>query len=147
MLDRTIIETRLENMETALVNLKRYQHLTQEDFSKDLSFIWIAAKGLEILIQNLLDIGAHLLASEIKNDWDDYGEIILKLGQHGIIPEPFAKKILGMAGLRNILVHEYLRVDPNKLHDFMLNRLSDFTDFMAYVQEYLDKKIEGQTLD
>ena len=67
MLDRTIIEARLENMETALVNLKRYQHLSLKDFNTDLSFMWIAAKGLEILIQNLLDIGAHLLASEIKN--------------------------------------------------------------------------------
>jgi uncharacterized protein YutE (UPF0331/DUF86 family) len=143
MLDRTIIEARLENMETALVNLRRYQHLTLKDFNQDLSFIWIAAKGLEILIQNLLDIGAHLLASEIKNDWDDYGEIIFKLGQHGIIPEPFADKIQGMAGLRNILVHEYLRIDPNKLHDFMQNRLADFTGFMAYVQDYLDKRIDN----
>ncbi len=143
MLDRTIIEARLENMETALVNLKRYQHLSLKDFNKDLSFMWIAAKGLEILIQNLLDIGAHLLASEIKNDWDDYGEIILKLGQHGIIPESFAQRILGMAGLRNILVHEYLRIDPNKLYDFTQNRLADFTDFMAYVQDYLDIKTES----
>ncbi len=143
MLDRTIIEARLENMETALVNLKRYQHLSLKDFNADLSFMWIAAKGLEILIQNLLDIGAHLLASEIKNDWDDYGEIILKLGQHGIIPERFAQKILGMAGLRNILVHEYLRIDPNKLYDFMQNRLADFTDFMAYVQDYLGIKTES----
>ena len=102
MLDRTIIETHLENMEAALANLKRYEHLALEDFSRDLSYIWIGAKGLEILIQNLLDIGAHILASEIKNDWDDYGEIIHKLGVHGIIPESFADKIQGMAGLRNI---------------------------------------------
>jgi len=139
MLDRTIIETHLGNMEAALANLKRYEHLTPEDFAKDLSYTWIAAKGLEILIQNLLDIGAHILASAIKNDWDDYGEIILKLGQYGIIPEPFVEKIHGMAGLRNILVHEYLRVDPNKLHYFMQNRLSDFTEFMAFIQEYLYK--------
>jgi uncharacterized protein YutE (UPF0331/DUF86 family) len=31
------------------------------------------------VIQNLLDIGAHLLSSEIKNDWNDYAEIIIKL--------------------------------------------------------------------
>ncbi|MEJ2168168.1 MAG: DUF86 domain-containing protein [Desulfobacterales bacterium] len=142
MLDRTIIETHLDNMEAALANLRRYQHLTLEEFTKDLSYTWIAAKGLEILIQNLLDIGAHLLASEIKNDWDDYGEIIFKLGLHGIIPKPYAEKIQGMAGLRNILVHEYLRIDLNKLHEFMQNQLADFTDFMAYIQDYLDKKAE-----
>jgi uncharacterized protein YutE (UPF0331/DUF86 family) len=52
---------------------------------------------------------AHLLASEIKNDWEDYGEVILKLGKHGVIPEEFSDQIKGMAGLRNILIHEYQR--------------------------------------
>jgi uncharacterized protein YutE (UPF0331/DUF86 family) len=130
-------------MGVALNNLKRYQHLSREDFGKDLSYIWIAAKGLEILIQKLLDIGAHLLASEIKNDWDDYTEIISKLGHHDIIPAPFAGKIQGMAGLRNILIHQYLRVDPDKLYDLMQNRLSDFTQFMAYIQSYMDAKAES----
>lgn len=140
MHDRPVIEAHLQNMEEALANLGRYRELSLEEFSRDLSFIWIVSKGLEILIQNLLDIGAHILASEIKNDWDDYSEIITKLGQHQIIPEAFSKKIQGMAGLRNILVHEYLRVDVKKLYDHLKNRLSDFTEFMAFVQQYLDKK-------
>jgi len=140
MVDQPLIEKHLQNMEEALANLIRYQHLSLEEFEKDLSLIWIAEKGLEILIQNLLDIGAHLLASEIRNDWDDYGEIILKLGQHGVLPKEFSKKIQGMVGLRNVLIHEYLRVDVERVHDFMKNRLGDFTEFMSYVQRYLDKK-------
>ena len=139
MVDRQLIEQHLQNMEEALANLRRYQHLSLEEFEKDLSLIWIAEKGLQILIQNLLDIGAHLLASEIRNDWDDYGEIIAKLGQHGIIPKDFSERIKGMAGLRNILVHEYLRVDVNKLHDFVKNQLGDFVEFMAHIQSYLEK--------
>ncbi len=140
MLDRSIIEAHLQNMEEALANLRRYQGLSLKEFSKDLSYIWIVTKGLEILIQNLLDIGAHILASEIKNDWDDYSEIIIKLGQYEIIPEDFSKQIQGMAGLRNILVHEYLRVDEKKLYDYLKDRLTDFTEFMGYIQQYLDKK-------
>ncbi len=140
MLDRSIIEAHLQNMEEALANLRRYQGLSLKEFSKDLSYIWIVTKGLEILIQNLLDIGAHILASEIKNDWDDYSEIIIKLGQYEIIPEDFSKQIQGMAGLRNILVHEYLRGDEKKLYDYLKDRLTDFTEFMGYIQQYLDKK-------
>jgi uncharacterized protein YutE (UPF0331/DUF86 family) len=132
-------------MEEALANLGRYRNLSFEEFRKDLSFVWIAEKGLEILIQNLLDIGAHVLASEIKNDWDDYGEIILKLGQHGIIPVDFSERIQGMAGLRNILIHEYLRVDAKKLYDHMKNRLGDFTEFMSYIQKSLQGKTHGRS--
>ena len=140
MVDRQVIESHLQNMEEALANLGRYRNLSLEEFRDDLSLVWIVEKGLEILIQNLLDIGAHILASEIKTDWDDYGEIILKLGHHGIIPIDFSERIQGMAGLRNILIHEYLRVDVPKLHDYLENRLGDFTEYMSFVQEYLGEK-------
>ena len=139
MLDRQVIEAHLQNMEEALANLGRYRNLSLEELRKDLSLVWIVEKGLQILIQNLLDIGAHVLASEIKNDWDDYGEIIFKLGHHGILPMDFSERIQGMAGLRNILIHEYLRVDVPKLYDYLKNRLGDFTEFMSYIQEYLEK--------
>lgn len=139
MFDRQVIEQHLLNMEDALANLGRYKNLSLEEFENDLSLIWIAERGLQILIQNVLDIGAHLLAAEIRNDWDDYGEIILKLGQHGIIPKNFSKRIQGMAGLRNILVHEYSRTDVGKIYNFLNEQLGDFVEFMFNVQEYLKR--------
>jgi uncharacterized protein YutE (UPF0331/DUF86 family) len=141
MVDRQVIEAHLQNMEEALSNLSRYRDLSLRDFRKDLSLVWIAERGFEILIQNLLDIGAHILASEIKNDWDDYGEIILKLGHHGVLPMDFSERIQGMAGLRNILIHEYLRVDVTKLHDHLQNRIVDFTDYMSHIKKYLEARM------
>jgi uncharacterized protein YutE (UPF0331/DUF86 family) len=140
MLDREVIEQHLLNMEEALSNLNRYRGLSVEEFEQDLSLVWIAEKGLEILIQNVLDIGAHILASQIRNDWDDYGDIIIKLGKHGVIPKEFSERIQGMAGLRNILVHEYIRVDVAKIHGYLQDRLADFVDFMSHVQEYLERR-------
>jgi uncharacterized protein YutE (UPF0331/DUF86 family) len=131
-----IIEQHIQNMEEALAQLGKYRNISFNEFQKDLSLVWIVEKGLEILIQNLLDIGAHLLASEIKNDWEDYGEVILKLGKHGVIPQEFVDQIKGMAGLRNILIHEYLRIDLNKLFDYLKYRLEDFIQFIRYIREY-----------
>jgi uncharacterized protein YutE (UPF0331/DUF86 family) len=131
-----VIEQHIQNMEEALANLSKYTNISFEEFQKDLSLIWIVENGLEILIQNLLDIGAHLLASEIKNDWEDYGEVILKLGNHGIVPQEFSDQIKGMAGLMNILIHEYLRIDLNKLFDYLKYRLEDFIQFIRYIREY-----------
>lgn len=131
-----IIEQPIQNMEEALAQLGKYRNISFNEFQKDLSLVWIVEKGLEILIQNLLGIGAHLLASEIKNDWEDYGEVILKLGKHGVIPQEFVDQIKGMAGLRNILIHEYLRIDLNKLFDYLKYRLEDFVQFIRYIREY-----------
>jgi uncharacterized protein YutE (UPF0331/DUF86 family) len=131
-----IIEQHIQNMEEALTELGKYGDISFEEFQRDLSLRWIVEKGLEILIQNLLDIGAHLLASEIKNDWEDYGEVILKLGKHRVIPEVFSDKIKGMAGLRNILIHEYMKIDLDRLFDYLKHRLEDFVMFIKYIREY-----------
>lgn len=131
-----IIEQHIQNMEEALTELGKYRNISFEEFQGDLSLRWIVEKGLETLIQNLLDIGAHLLASQIKNDWEDYGEIILKLGKHRIIPEVFSNKIKGMTGLRNILIHEYMKIDLDKLFDYLKHRLEDFVLFIKYIREY-----------
>ena len=142
MPNNRIIEQHIQTMEEALAHLSRYQRIPFEEFQKDLSLIWMVERGLEILIQNLLDIGAHLLASEIKNDWEDYVEIIIKLGRHGVIPQEFSEKIKGMAGLRNILVHEYQRVDLAKLYNSFKDGLADFVQFIKYVREYQERSLK-----
>jgi uncharacterized protein YutE (UPF0331/DUF86 family) len=131
-----IIEQHIQNMEEALTELGKYRNISFEEFQRDLSLRWIVEKGIETLIQNLLDIGAHLLASQIKNDWEDYGEIILELGKHRVIPEVFSNKIKGMAGLRNILIHEYMKIDLDKLFDYLKHRLEDFLLFIKYIRKY-----------
>ena len=137
MTDQETIERHLENMEEGLAEFSKYKGLSLEELQRNLSLQWALEKGLQMLIQNLLDIGAHILAGDFKNDWDDYSEIIVKLGDHGVIPTEFAEKIKGMAGLRNILVHDYLRVDLEKLSEFIRFRLEDFLDFMRFIREYL----------
>ena len=139
MIDRELIEEHLQKMEEALARLAMYQDLSPEVLNSDLGLQWILEKGLQVLIQNLLDIGAHVLAGGFKNDWDDYSQIIRKLAVHGVIPSDFADKIRGMAGLRNILVHDYLRVDLEKLIEFVQFRLEDFLVFMRLVREYLQE--------
>jgi len=53
------------------------------------------------------------------------------LGKHGVIPPSFSERIKGMAGLRNILIHEYLRIDLGKLFEYLKFRPEDFMEFMS----------------
>ena len=100
---------------------------------------WIIQYGLQLSIQLVLDIGNHILA-DAGNPAQDYSRIFEKLAQIDVIPEDFAESIKSMAGLRNILVHEYTEVDMERLADVLNNRLGDFSKFAAYVMSYLENK-------
>ena len=61
------------------------------------------------------------------------------MGELGIVPEEFAQTIGGMAGVRNLLVHEYIEVEVEKIVSLLENRLDDFKHFAQYIVEFLQE--------
>jgi uncharacterized protein YutE (UPF0331/DUF86 family) len=75
MIKREIIEKHLEDMATRVGRLRRYQQLSSEEFTTDWQAIYAAERGLQTAIQNLIDIGAHILAGLGDSQWNEYREI------------------------------------------------------------------------
>jgi len=98
---------------------------------------WAICHGLQLSIQTLIDIGNHILAAIGENQIEEYVDIIDKLGERNIIPSEFAQSIRGMAGLRNILVHEYASLDIKKIYDIVQDQLDDFYKFIKYINQFL----------
>ena len=137
LVDKELVLFKLQELDRYLTQLKKFQGLRAESLEKDLDQAWIIERGLQLSIQLVLDIGNHILA-DAGNPAQDYGRIFEKLAQIDVIPADFAESIKNMAGLRNILVHEYTEVDMKKLTDVLNNSLGDFSKFATYVMSYLD---------
>ena len=89
-------------------------------------------------IQNILDMGSQIFSSLGKNNCETFTDIFIRLGEENIIPNDFSLKIKGMAGLRNILVHDYLQIDNEKLFNVIQNQLQDFEEFIKYILKYIN---------
>ena len=68
--------------------------------------------------------------SELRN----YGDCVRKIAQFNYIPKPLESQLLSMIGLRNLLVHEYAIIEPDRLYDF-IGDLSIFRDFITCVRD------------
>jgi uncharacterized protein YutE (UPF0331/DUF86 family) len=111
--------------------------LTFEEFAANPEKTWAVEHGLQISIQIILDVGNQLLAQRGENNLDDYTDVIIRLGNAGILPKQFAQRIKQMAGFRNILVHEYTEIDLKEVYRVLQENLSDFETFGKYVEAYL----------
>ena len=58
----------------------------------------------------------------------------------GIVPNEFAYHFAPIAGFRNILVHEYSKVDLKEVHRHLQESLPDFDKFARYIANYLSKE-------
>ncbi|MCD6335871.1 MAG: DUF86 domain-containing protein [Candidatus Latescibacteria bacterium] len=141
MYNTKVLERHIADMESAVQTLYKLKRYSIEEIESDREILWAVERGLQVAIQNLVDIGSHILSAEAVNDYEDYTEIIDRLGDRGVLPKDFAASIRGMAGFRNILVHEYLRIDLEEVYRMLHERLDDFSRFVGFVRIYLSGKV------
>lgn len=81
----------------------------------------------------MIDIACHLTAKYNLGNAQTYAECIDLLCKFNYIDPKLAQKLKAMSGLRNILVHEYVKVDIEQLYG-MLDYLGDFGEFAEGVK-------------
>ena len=132
-----MLEQKFQELHRYLKELEVARKITWDEFNTSLAIQWQISHGLQLSIQILIDAGNHILAVLGENQVEDYVDIIDKLGEKNIIPFEFARSIRGMAGIRNLLVHEYARLDLKKIYSVLENRLGDFYLFIEYINQYI----------
>ena len=85
---------------------------------------------------SLFSAGAHVLAAEFQEAFDEYGQIPTRLGSRGVLAPETVRRLHSLAGFRNVLVHEYAVVDLRRVHAG-LERLGDLEEFVADVDAWL----------
>lgn len=144
MIDRESIVARLAKLRENIHNLKELQSYSFEEFSGNFMIYNAAEHILQTSIECILDIGNHIISGLGLKRPESYSGTVAILGQEGIIPRDFCQKLEGMAGFRNILVHEYLTVDLQIVYEVLQSRLSDFQTFAEYICAFLRRNREMQ---
>jgi len=138
MVNREVVEKRLEDLATRVARLRRFQEQPLEEFQSDWQKVHAAERLLQTAIQNVIDIGAHILADLGDSRWNEYRDIPERLSAHGIILQEEVASLQAMIGMRNILVHQYVDLDIIKLHEAIRERLADFDRFAQAIIQYLE---------
>jgi uncharacterized protein YutE (UPF0331/DUF86 family) len=138
-MDDAVVKRQLAHLEATVAKLRELAGLTADEMRRSKEKSWAVQHGLQIAIQTVLDLGNHLLAAEGTNDVEEYGQIVDRLGDSGILPQDFARRIRPMAGFRNILVHGYIRVDEDRVAQILRDHLGDFEKFSSHILAYLER--------
>ena len=84
--------------------------------------------------------GNHILAGEFGESATEYEAILSGLGARGVLSPALGKRLRGLGGFRNVLVHGYLSIDPEKVYAALERSARDFTDFEAEILAWLDRR-------
>jgi uncharacterized protein YutE (UPF0331/DUF86 family) len=135
-LDFEAVRKHLLALDQALAQLERHTGKDVQVMIEDLDERWTVERGLQLCVQNVLDVATHLVATAGR-DAPDYTAAIEQLGQIGIIPGELAMKLRPLAGFRNALVHGYLGVDIARVHAVLNGHLDQVRAFARHVDQHL----------
>ena len=70
-----------------------------------------------------MDIGNHVISDRGYPKPESYADVFRILVEKGIIPAELLEELAGMAAFRNVLVHDYLRLDREKVYSILMEKM------------------------
>lgn len=137
MVARASLDHRLRSLKGYLALLQGYRKASLAVLRRDPTLRGAVERYLQLAIECCLDMGEILIAEKGLRQPQDNRDVILILGEAGVLPKAFAGRFSLAAALRNILVHEYLEVDLAIVHRVLRRHLGDFDVFARGVAKAL----------
>jgi uncharacterized protein YutE (UPF0331/DUF86 family) len=138
LVDRFVVQARIAKIREYVALLRRIARQADEQgFTKDPLIYGNAERYLQLSIQAVLDISNHIVADMQLGLPADSKELFSLLAARKILPLPLSKRLMSMAGFRNVLVHEYLEIDRHRVYRALKTDLSDFERFIKAVSKLL----------
>ncbi len=129
---------RLKKLESVLNNLQDKPVNNIEQYSDDLDLQWMIERGLEVASSIIFDVGNHILSGFYKISVEEYEQILQQLSAKKVISRELFDELSGLGGFRNILVHDYLRLDPAIVLNHHKKALAVFPRFIAEINSWLE---------
>lgn len=132
------IRGRLKRFDECIAILKNIRdNIPEAEYLKNPFYYSTGERNLHLAIEILLDISDLIIARAGFRQPGSYSDVIQVLREENVLPEDFAKKVEKLPGFRNLLVHEYLKVDHKLVYGKIKTGLDDLEMFAQYLTRFL----------
>lgn len=128
---------RLKILEQNIAELNKFKkENTADSIKNNLQKQWVIRYGLFESIQIVIDVACHLTSKYNLGNPNNYSDCIDLLVRNNHLTTKLGNKLTGIVGLRNLLIHEYVSIDLNRLFK-LLDELDDFASFSDEVKDII----------
>jgi uncharacterized protein YutE (UPF0331/DUF86 family) len=120
-----VVRARLAHLGFVLRQLERLRQVSPAERQREPLHRMAVERGIHVAAEAIFDIGHHLLAGRGLAVPAAYRDVIPALVQAGVLDAATGARLDGMAGLRNILVHDYIAIDESRIWQVLDQHLED----------------------
>jgi uncharacterized protein YutE (UPF0331/DUF86 family) len=135
--DPGIVESRLASMRDLLKDLERPGLDDATELRADRYDRHVAERVLIALVELAAAINSHVVAAARGQAPTGYRHSFELAAEHGLISRELADELIPSVGMRNILVHEYLEIDIDKVAAAVKLARDGYRRYLGAVAEYV----------
>ncbi|BBB93530.1 type VII toxin-antitoxin system HepT family RNase toxin [Methylomusa anaerophila] len=137
MVDEGLVRQKLALLAEYLQDLREVEGVTTEEFVCDKRLRRYIERTLQVAVEACVDIASHWIADQGWREPASYRDIFVVLAENGVLSTEQAGVYQKMAQFRNILVHDYAKIEPEILLGILRRNLSDLEEFLKRIASLL----------
>jgi uncharacterized protein YutE (UPF0331/DUF86 family) len=120
-----------------LLILRKYKTLSRVKIEKDIDTRGMVERYLYLAVQSTLDLAEAVISFKRLRKPATFSESFYILCEEHLVSRSLADKMAKLAGFRNILAHDYEKIDYDIVYDVLQDKLNDIIDFVAIIKKKL----------
>jgi uncharacterized protein YutE (UPF0331/DUF86 family) len=133
MVDRAIMTAKIGQIERCLARIQSKRPASLQLFMNDQDCQDIVIFNLIQALQGCIDLAAHIVSDEGFGMVGSTNEFFYRFQEQGLITAELTEKMVGAVGFRNLCVHEYGRVDLERVYEIAVKGLSNIREFVQMI--------------
>jgi len=138
VVDRDLILTKAGSVKKHLRRIIKKRDTDLHTFLKDIDRQESILFNLQMAVQNCVDIAAHIVSDEGLGVPGSTNEMFYLLEENGFLHSALTEKIVKAVGFRNLIVHEYAKLDLEQVFEISQEDVNDFNEYLKAIFNKLD---------
>jgi uncharacterized protein YutE (UPF0331/DUF86 family) len=133
VVDRDLVIAKAGSIQKHLKRIAAKSDVDMNTFLSDIDRQEVVSFNLHLAIENCIDIAAHIISEEGYGVPGSASDMFYILEENSYVDHELTEKMVKAIGLRNLIVHEYAKVNLGRLYQIIQKDIVDLKDFLAAI--------------
>ena len=135
MTNSSVIENKISSVKKYLKILENYKGYSKDELEKDINIKGAVERYLYLAIQSTIDLAEAVISYKEIRKPATLGETFYILEEEKIIDTKLREELVKMTGFRNIIAHDYEKINYNIVYDILQNKIKDIENFGEIIKK------------
>jgi uncharacterized protein YutE (UPF0331/DUF86 family) len=142
-MDKERLAKYIQDLEGYLTRLGELQRYSEEEFLSDWRIHDLADRQLHLTLETFLTVGETVISGCGFRKPDTYADIPRILHENRVIGRQLRDRLIDLARFRNVLVHDYLFLDHERVYQHVKTDARTIEEFIEAIKEFVAAQVHN----